>query len=290
MTALEHKVTGVDHAAFPTFDPAATIRFYRDMLGFPVAHAIVAKGWGPADHPDFIHFFFDIGQGDRVAFFYYFGLAPLQDRGQGDAYAAFGPEAPLFFVRSRHLAIHVETEAELLEYKRRMDASAWPCEMLVTHETIESIYVHDPNGYFVEITRPTRPVLPVEITDANLTIDALIETVTGPAPSLAKLWENKGRRLPAGDAVVAETSVPPPTTLFVLDAPESAPLAEVAKKDPEVTVRKVGAFFEITKQGTITIDRRATGCRHAVWYSSVAGVRAGKVTQYDKDALRVEPA
>ena len=33
---LEHKVRGVDHTAFPTFDPAGTVRFYRDVLGFPV--------------------------------------------------------------------------------------------------------------------------------------------------------------------------------------------------------------------------------------------------------------
>ena len=59
----------MDHAAFPTFDPAGTVRFYRDVLGFPVVHSICAAGWGPEDHPDFIHFFFDIGNDDRIAFF-----------------------------------------------------------------------------------------------------------------------------------------------------------------------------------------------------------------------------
>ena len=77
MTELDHRVRGVDHAAFPTFDPAATVRFYRDVLGFPVVHSICAAGWGPEDHPDFIHFFFDIGNDDRIAFFYYFGLEPV---------------------------------------------------------------------------------------------------------------------------------------------------------------------------------------------------------------------
>lgn len=281
MSALEHTVQGVDHAAFPTFVPAETVRFYRDVLGFPVAHTICAKGWGPSDHPDFIHFFFDIGGGDRIAFFYYFGLTPFEALHAGDAYARFEKHVPEYFVRSRHLAIHVKTEAELHEYKRRLDASQWPCEMLVTHETIESIYVHDPNGYFVELTRPTRGVLAEEVTDANTTIDALIETVTGDAPSLAKLWANKARRVGAAEGV---------TTLLVLDVPESAPLAEVARADPAVTVTKRGPYFEITKQGAIEIDRRATGCRHAVWYSAVAGVRGGKITQYDKNALRVEPA
>lgn len=287
MSALDHRVKGVDHAAFPTFRPAETVRFYRDVLGFPVVHAICAKGWGPEGHPDFIHFFFDIGGGDRVAFFYYFGLEPLAERGvgkenaQGDAYASFDDSAPLYFVRSRHLAIHVETEEDLREYKRRLDASEWPSEMTVTHETIESIYVHDPNGYFVEITRPTRPMVPDEVVDANHTIDALLATVSEPSPSLAKLWAHKAAAVGGrGEG----------TALFVLDVPEFAPLARVAAEDPEVTVRRVGPFLEIAKDGAIVIDRRATGCRHACWYSAVAGVRGGKVTQFDKDALRVEPA
>ena len=35
------------------------------------------------------------------------------------------------------------------------------------------------------------------------------------------------------------------------------------------------------------IDRRATGCRHAVWYSALAGLQDARVAQHDKDALRV---
>jgi catechol 2,3-dioxygenase-like lactoylglutathione lyase family enzyme len=76
MTELMHAVQGVDYAAFPTFDPKATSRFYRDVLGFPVAHATCALGAGPTNHPDFIYFFFDIGQGDRIASPYYFGVEP----------------------------------------------------------------------------------------------------------------------------------------------------------------------------------------------------------------------
>lgn len=190
--ADRHLVEGVDHAAFPTFDPAGTVRFYRDTLGFPVVHSICAAGWGPDDHPDFIHFFFDIGGGDRIAFFYYFGLAsPDVSQGQGDVYARFPDETPDWFVRSRHLALHVASEAHMLEYRRRLDASEWPVEMQIQHETIESIYTHDPNGYMVEITRALRPVTPQEDLDANLTIDALVDVVTGPAPSMDALLVRK---------------------------------------------------------------------------------------------------
>ncbi|MBN9098688.1 MULTISPECIES: hypothetical protein [unclassified Pseudonocardia] len=81
------------------------------------------------------------------------------------------------------------------------------------------------------------------------------------------------------------------TTLYVLDVPENTPLAKVAADDPDVTVGRIGPYFEIVAEGPIVIDRRATGCRHAVWYSSVAGVsRGSRIAQHDKDALRVEPA
>lgn len=191
MSDLPHKVRGVDHVAYPTFDPAATVEFYRDVLGFPVVHSICAAGWGPEKHPDFIHFFFDIGNDDRLAFFYYFGLEPFDDGPQGDSYSRFAEDVPIFFIRSRHLAIHVDSEEDLMEYRRRLDGSDWPVEMQIQHETIESIYTHDPNGYMIELTRAMRPVTPQEDLDANLTIDALIDVVRGPDPSMANLLTRK---------------------------------------------------------------------------------------------------
>ncbi|GAA4398027.1 VOC family protein [Tsukamurella soli] len=191
MSESEHLVRGVDHVAYPTFDPAGTVRFYRDTLGFPVVHSICAAGWGPDRHPDFIHFFFDIGNDDRLAFFYYFGLAPFDGGPQGDSYSRFAEDVPIWFIRSRHLAIHVDSEDHLMEYRRRLDASEWPVEMQIQHETIESIYTHDPNGYMIEITRAMRPVTPQEDLDADLTIDALVDVVAGPAPSMDALLVRK---------------------------------------------------------------------------------------------------
>lgn len=81
------------------------------------------------------------------------------------------------------------------------------------------------------------------------------------------------------------------TTLYVLDVPENTALAKIAAENPAVTVGRIGPYFEIAAGGAIVIDRRATGCRHAVWYSAVGGVaRDSRITQHDKDALRVEPA
>jgi len=177
-----HVVRGVDHAAFPTFDPRTTITFYRDVLGFPVVHATCALGWGPGEHPDFIHFFFDIGNGDRLAFFYYFGVAPYRDEA-----------IPELIHRARHLAIHVDSEEHLLEYRRRLDASNWPCELQVRHETVESIYVTDPNGYLMEITRPLRAITVEDDIDANVSVDALMDVAGEDEPTLARFFARKAQ-------------------------------------------------------------------------------------------------
>jgi catechol 2,3-dioxygenase-like lactoylglutathione lyase family enzyme len=187
-----HRVKGVDHTAFPTFDPVGTVRFYRDVLKFPVVHSICAAGWGPKQHPDFIHFFFDIGNDDRIAFFYYFGLKQTRDpEAPGDAWAQLASDTPEYFVNSRHLAIHVDDEEDLLEYRRRLDESQWPVEMQVMHETIESIYTHDPNGYMIELTRALRPVTQQEDLDAALTIEALCDGAAVADPTMDALLTRK---------------------------------------------------------------------------------------------------
>ncbi len=76
--------------------------------------------------------------------------------------------------------------------------------------------------------------------------------------------------------------------VYVLDVPENDGFIDVARQDRGNLVTPVGPYFRISAPGDIVIDRRATGCRHAVWYSAVAGLEASVITQHDKNALRVE--
>jgi hypothetical protein len=79
------------------------------------------------------------------------------------------------------------------------------------------------------------------------------------------------------------------SALYVLDVPENRPVAQQAARDERtVAVHHIGPYFEIVFEGEVVIDRRATGCRHAVWYSSLAGTRCARITQWDKDSLRIE--
>lgn len=76
--------------------------------------------------------------------------------------------------------------------------------------------------------------------------------------------------------------------LFMLDVPENTTIAAVAAELPDVKVDRLGPYFVIESEQTVVIDRRASGARHAVWYSCVGGLDGFRIVQWDKDALRLE--
>ena len=77
--------------------------------------------------------------------------------------------------------------------------------------------------------------------------------------------------------------------LFVLDVPENGAIVDVARERPGVTVHRVGPYFVISAQGEVTVGRRATGARHAVWYSWIGGLQGWRIERWDSDELRVVP-
>jgi len=76
--------------------------------------------------------------------------------------------------------------------------------------------------------------------------------------------------------------------LFMLDVPENAPIAAAAADLTGVEVGTFGPYFVIESDDPISIDRRAAGARHAVWYSCIAGLDGWRIAQWDKDVLRTE--
>lgn len=78
--------------------------------------------------------------------------------------------------------------------------------------------------------------------------------------------------------------------LFILDVPEFRPVIAIARQCGGVSSRALGDHVELSSESEIVIDRRATGVRHAVWYSAVSAVTDGEIVQFDKDALRVRPS
>lgn len=100
------KLFGVDHLAHVTWKPGETADFYREVLGLPLTHAVTGVGWLSEDFPDFVHFFLGLGGDNYLAFFYFFDL----------------PEDKLpdeLMHLARHIALHVDTEEELLRWRDR---------------------------------------------------------------------------------------------------------------------------------------------------------------------------
>ena len=67
---------GLHHTALVSSDVERTIRFYQDVLEFPLTELIENR-----DYPGSSHFFFDIGNGNLLAFFDFPGLdvGPYQE-------------------------------------------------------------------------------------------------------------------------------------------------------------------------------------------------------------------
>ena len=175
---------GVDHTARPTWKLRETIEFYRDALGLPLVHAITAKGWGreKEQHADFIHFFFDAGEGSTIAFFYYIGTEQPELLKVPRGYMAM----------ANHTAWRVASEEELLAWHARLEEKGVRVSQSIKHEILESIYFRDPNGYPLEITRSLRDMEELDATDAELTIAAALELEQyGRWNGIESLWRMK---------------------------------------------------------------------------------------------------
>lgn len=176
------RITGVHHVAHVTWHPEETVHFYRDALGLPLVHAVSAAGWLSEDFPDFVHFFFDLGKGNYLAFFHYFGVPEEQ-------------APPHLMQVSRHIAFDVETQEELLGWRARLKSHGIAVTPPLAHELVESIYFTDPNGLQLEVARPLRPFGDIDARDAALTVEALLDVVRKGDASLEKMWRRKAEIL-----------------------------------------------------------------------------------------------
>jgi catechol 2,3-dioxygenase-like lactoylglutathione lyase family enzyme len=118
---------GIHHTALVCSDVRRTVEFYQDVLGFPLTEMFENR-----DIPGSTHFFFDVGQGNALAFFDLPGVDP-------------GPYAEVLG-GLHHLAISV-TEENWRAARARLDARGVPYQV----ESDASIYLRDPDGARVEL-------------------------------------------------------------------------------------------------------------------------------------------
>ena len=121
---------GIHHAALICSDVERTIQFYQELIGFPLIELMENR-----DYKGSTHLFFDIGNGNLLAFFDFPGLG-LQP----------GVES---LGSVQHIAISVEPEnLELI--KSRLEARGVPY-LGPDRGVLTSIYFKDPDGIQIEL-------------------------------------------------------------------------------------------------------------------------------------------
>ena len=131
LRAAEHRpassARGLHHFAVLARDVEETIRFYQGLLGFPLTEIFENR-----DYKGSNHFFFDLGNGNLLAFFDFPGLD-------------LGPYAEVLG-GLHHIAISVQPETwERL--RGRLDEAG----IEYVQESGTSIYFRDPNGARLEL-------------------------------------------------------------------------------------------------------------------------------------------
>jgi catechol 2,3-dioxygenase-like lactoylglutathione lyase family enzyme len=118
---------GVHHLALISRDVRATVEFYQGLLEFPLTEMFENRDLGGSTH-----FFFDIGNGNLLAFFDLPGVDP-------------GPYAEVLG-GLHHLAISVEPE-RWAHLRSKLDAHG----IAYLHDSGSSLYFNDPDGARLEL-------------------------------------------------------------------------------------------------------------------------------------------
>jgi catechol 2,3-dioxygenase-like lactoylglutathione lyase family enzyme len=171
-TNPEFELGGINHVALVCSDMERTKDFYSNVLGMPLVKAL--------DLPDNMgqHFFFDAGNGDCVAFFW-FAEAPDGTAGSTTPAALPGLGSIVSAVGSmNHLAFHVPEE-KFDDYRRRLKEKGVRVGPVLNHDDsprgstrelhpgvyVRSFYFTDPDGIVLEFACWTR-----EFTDSETAI------------------------------------------------------------------------------------------------------------------------
>ena len=274
------RLNGVHHSARPTWKLRETMEFYRDKMGLPLVHCVSARGWGPSDHPDFLHFFFDSGKGSTIAFFYYLG----------DDQPAHLIHRPEYDSDAIHTSWRVETREELLAWRKRLEDNGVSIMYQIEHEVVESIYFRDPNGYYLEIGRPVREFQPLDGSDSAATLEAALAAEAASAArgerlkDIETVWNAKGL------ALDKQFGLAPGLRIYVPDFPEFKLFLEGAAQtgNCRITAPENG-YWRIEADNEIRFHRKEIGLGPALWNSALAGGFCGKIAEYGRDLMRLVP-
>ena len=157
------EIRGVNHVALVSSDMARTVRFYRDVLGMPLVKTIELPG-GMGQH-----FFFDIGNDDCLAFFWFRNASAAQPGVSNAPLLPDRGDITSAHASMNHLAFDVPLE-RFEEYRQRLIDEGVEVSAVLDHDDSEvgvarefhdgvfvrSFYFRDPDGILLEFAAWTR--------------------------------------------------------------------------------------------------------------------------------------
>ena len=179
-TNTQFEIRGVNHLALVCSDMARTVAFYRDLLGMPLVKTIdLPGGFGQ-------HFFFDIGNGDSLAFFWFPTALQKRRPGISSSGQPADPRAPSLTAHGsmNHIAFNVPLDKFDAYYARLQekgikvspvlnhDDSEWQVSRDVTDRVfVRSVYFFDPDGVCLEFAAWTKTFDDRDIAQDPMTAD-----------------------------------------------------------------------------------------------------------------------
>lgn len=174
------EIKGLHHLALVCKDMERTVDFYTNILGMPLTKGFDLQGYGQ-------HFFFDMGKGSELGFFW-FNDAPASQPGVASAKNIVG--SPAGNITSahgsmNHLAFNIDPD-KIAGYREDIVDKGVQCSPLVNHNDVvtgeesrtgqeasektwlQSFYFFDPDGVMLEFCATLQPGL----TNVDLPVNA----------------------------------------------------------------------------------------------------------------------
>lgn len=176
----EFAINGLHHLALVCKDMERTVDFYTNVLGMRLTKGFDLEGYGQ-------HFFFDMGNGSELAFFWFNDAGKAQPgvASAGNIVGREGPNITSAHGSMNHVAFNVDKD-NIAQYRERLVAKGVDCSDLVNHNDVvtgeesrtaqaasdktwlQSFYFFDPDGVMLEFCATLQPGLP----NADLPVNA----------------------------------------------------------------------------------------------------------------------
>ncbi|HIG62790.1 MAG TPA: VOC family protein [Gammaproteobacteria bacterium] len=162
-TNEKYEIRGINHLALVCRDMKKTVDFYSGVLGMKLTKTIeLPNGMGQ-------HFFFDIGKGDMLAFFWFPEAPESQPGVTHSENVVGGGSITSAHASMNHVAFDVPAD-KIDEYRKNLIAAGVEVTAVVNHDDSEnqaslevtdttfvrSLYFKDPDGILLEFASWTR--------------------------------------------------------------------------------------------------------------------------------------